>query len=149
MRISRRFVALAVAGASFALAGCGSLTGNGCASRSGPEPRRAADAYVRDFVVGGRKAAAKHFASFATFAYDRLPAPVPGQDVKRVLASGERSTSTSCAILQLFGAEKEIDPCFYYTLRTEDDRAPPYDFFVPLSCEGGRWRVSGGPGRAR
>ena len=126
-------------------AGCGSFTGSGCSSPSGPEPRRAADAYVRHLVTGGRRAAPKDFAGFATYVYDRLPAPVPGQNVRRVLASGERGSTTSCTFLQVFNTGEKSDPCFWYALKTEDDRAPPYEFNVTMGCDGGHWRVSGGP----
>src|SRR5919198_2602563 len=47
-------------------------------------PRRAADAYVRDLVVGGRAAAAKHFSPFAGPVLRTLPKPVPGQDPAQV-----------------------------------------------------------------
>jgi hypothetical protein len=145
MTVSSWLVAVAAAGAGLALAGCGS--GGGCSSPSGPEPRRAADAYIRECVTGGRRAAAKDFASFATFVYDRLPAPVPGQNVNRVLASGERGSRTSGTMAQGFGIYGNVDPCFWYTLRAEDDRGPPYEFYVSMGCDGGRWRVSGGPAK--
>jgi hypothetical protein len=145
MTVSSRLVAAAAAGACLSLTGCGSLTGSGCSSASGPGPRREADAYIRDLVTGGRRAAAKDFASFATYVYDRLPAPVPGQNVKRVLASGRRGSPDSCTFIQGFGMAAGVDPCFRYALRTEDDRAPPYEFSVIVGCDGGRWRVSGGP----
>jgi hypothetical protein len=145
----RSLVAAALAGAGFALTGCGSLAGAGCSSPSGPGPRREADAYVRDLVRGGREATAAHFASFAQPIYEGLPDPVPGQDVKRVLASGRRGSQAICTSLEGYGAFGKIDPCFWYTLKTEDDRGPPYDFFVTIGCDGGRWRVSGGTVKGR
>jgi hypothetical protein len=143
MGLSRAVGALGLAGAAFALTGCGSLVAGGCSSPSGPGPRREADAYVRHLVTGGRAAAAGDFASYADSVYEGLPAPVPGQDVKRVLASGERGSPISC--IPLPGDGGKPDPCFWYALKTEGDGGPPHEFYVSIGCDGGRWRVSGGP----
>jgi len=100
--------------------------------------------------MGGRRAAAGHFASYADYVYQGLPDPVPGQDVKRVLESGRRGSQTNCTMNEGFGAfGMKTDPCFWYTLKTEGDRGPPHDFFVTIGCDGGRWRVSGGPLKGR
>jgi hypothetical protein len=144
---ARSLVALAAIAAGCAFAGCGSLVEAGCSSPSGPGPRREADAYIRDLVRGGRKAAAGDFASFAQPIYEDLPEPVPGQDVKRVLASAKRGSKINCAGVEGFGVFGPIDPCFWYALRTEDDHDRPPEFGVVVSCDGGRWRIAGGPGR--
>jgi len=142
-RTPGRLVRLAPIVAVSVLTGCTGSFSSGC--EGGAAPEHAADALVRDYVTGGRAAAAAHFASFARPLLKSLPPSRPGQDPAVVVASRFDASRSMACTLGAAMAEEEGKPvhCFGYSVKTAGGK-PPYDFIVALDCVSGDWLLAGG-----